>query len=299
MDCLNSYLAVSVNYANAMGNDQFKPGSYKYKLTPYYGDTKLNDLTLTVKIIEKEATVKVKTKGSIDLLKLDWYGNDYDSYNSPVVTVTPTFQNLDSSYLVMNAELCGAYKDLFVIKRRYNNGMLDILPKNVNSYGSSKLKAGKGYVLSVKYTVKDSYGEGGETITVMSNTFTIKPKQSVPKVTSSVKQLTLYASAKGPDKGETMYLYVPHDSKKGYYAIESAGGSLDINKDGRTDLYVMTTDTYAQGGRATIKVYVLDADAIKAAAKGTAYKIPVTVRCKGSDGVSKNASITVSVLVKK
>lgn len=294
MDYMSSRLSISVNYANAMGNKQFKPGSYKYKLTPYYGDTKLNDVTLTVKIIDKEAAVKVKTKGTIDLLKLDRYGTDYDEDYSSVVTVTPTFQNLDSSYRVENAELCGAYKSLFEIAYRYSNGVLEILPGTVG-----RLKAGKSYTLSVKYTVKDAYGEGGETITVTSNTFTIKPKQSVPKVTSSVKQLTLYASAKGEDKGETMNLYVPHDYKKGYYAIEYVYGSLDVNKDGRTDLIVTTAGTYKPSGQATIKVYVQDADAVKATAKGTAYKIPVRVQCVGRDGVSKDASTTVSVVVKK
>ena len=298
MDYLNSYLSVSVNYANAMGNNLFKAGSYKYKLTPYYGDTKLNDVTLTVKIIEKNAAVKVRTKGSIDLLKLNWDASGYDRNYSPFVTVTPTFQNLDSSYVVTNAELCGAYKDRFKIANCYPNGTIEILPDSVGRW-NKKLTAGKNYTLSVKYTIKDAYGEGGETITVTSNTFNIKPKQSVPKVTSSKKQLTLYACAEGSDKGDTMYLYVPHDPKKGYYAIDYAYGYLDVNKDGRTDIYVERIVTSPENGRATIKVYVADADAVKAAAKGTAYKIPVTVRCKGSDGVSKNASTTVSVLVKK
>lgn len=298
MDYLNSYLSVSVNYANAMGNNLFKAGSYKYKLTPYYGDTKLNDVTLTVKIIEKNATVKVRTKGSIDLLKLNLDATNYDRNYSPFVTVTPTFQNLDSSYQVTKAELCGAYKDRFKIANCYPNGTIEILPDSVGRW-NKKLTAGKNYTLSVKYTIKDAYGEGGETITVTSNTFNIKPKQSVPKVTSSKKQLTLYACAEGSDKGDTMYLYVPHDNKKGYYAIQRVSGFLDVNKDGRTDIYVTEENTYATSGRATIKVYVADADAVKAAAKGTAYKIPVTVRCKGCDGVSKNASTTVSVLVKK
>lgn len=294
MNYLNPRLSVSVNYAKAMGNAQFRPGSYKYKLTPYYGDTALNTVTLTVKIVDKNAAVKVRTKGSIDLVKLDWQGTNYSNGYSPAVTVTPTFQNLDSSYQVTDAKLCGAYKDCFKIAQRYNNGTVEILPDSVG-----KLKAGKSYKLSAMYTVKDAYGEGGETITVMSGTFTIKPKQSVPKVTASGKQLTLYASAEGYDKGETMTLYVPHDYKKGYYAIADAYGYLDVNKDGRADLYVTTVETGTSNGWAKIKAYVLDADAVKAAAKGTAYKIPVTVRCVGSDGMSKNASTTVKVLVKK
>ena len=294
IDYTTSRLAISLNYAKAMGSNQIKPGSYKFKLTPYFGDTELNSVTLTVKIIDKEATVKVNAKGTIDLLKLNSSGNGYNDYTNNYVTVTPTFKNLDSSYYVTDAELEGAYKDLFEIYTWYSGGSLRIVPSSVG-----ELKAGKSYQLSVTYTVKDSYGEGGETITVTSNTFTIKPKQSVPKVTASTKQLALYACAKGQSKAETMYLYVPHDSKKGYYAIQNASGSLDVNKDGKADLMVTTLSTSRSSGQAQIAVYVLDADAVKATTKGVAYKIPVTVRCVGRDGVSKDASTTVSVVVKK
>ena len=103
----------------------------------------------------------------------------------------------------------------------------------------------------------------------------------------------------GENKAERMYLYVPHNNKKGYYAIQGASGSLDVNKDGRADLMVKTLSTDKSSGRAQIAVYVLDADAVKATTKGVAYKIPVTVRCVGRDGVSKDASATVSVVVKK
>lgn len=294
IDFMNSHLSVSANYANAMGSRQFKPGNYKYKLTPCYGDTELNSVTLAVKIIDKAAAVKVKAKGTIDLLKLNSSGNGYSTYSTNFVTITPAFQNLDSSYSVTGVRLEGAYKDLFSIEW-YSDGSIRIIPAT-----TGRLKAGKNYTLSVTYTIKDASGEGGEMITLTSNTFNIKPKQSVPKVTSSVKQLTLFASAKGESKAETMYLYVPHsDYKKGYYAIQSASGSLDVNKDGKADLIVSTMQTTASSGRAQIAVYVLDADAVKASAKGTGYKIPVTVRCVGRDGVSKDASTTVSVVVKK
>lgn len=287
-------LSISLNYAKAMGNDKFKPGSYKYKLTPYYGETRLNDVTLTVKVIDKEAAVKVRTKGAIDLLKLKWDGSSYSDLDSPGVTVTPTFRNVDSSYQVVRADLCGAYKDLFRIAETEDNGVLKLIPSSIG-----KLKAGKSYTLSVRYTVGDEGGGYSEYFTVSSNTFVIKPKQTVPKVESTVKQFTLYASAGGESRGETATLSVPHTSTKGYYVIQDASGSLDVNKDGKADLIVTTTKVTATGGKADIKVYVQDADAVKAAAKGTAYKIPVTVKCLGRDGVSRDASIAVSVLVKK
>lgn len=287
-------LNISLNYAKAMGDDQIKPGSYKFKLTPYLEDTELNSVMLTVKIINKAATVQVKAKGTIDLLKLSKdTGSSYNVYSDDSVMVTPTFKNLDSSYTVTDVKLEGAYKDLFKTDR-VTGGRLAIVPNSVGT-----LKAGKSYHLSVTYTVRDTYSAGGEMITLTSNTFTIKPKQSVPKITASAKQLSLYTCAKGESKAEKMYLYVPFDSKKGYYVIEDASGSLDVNKDGKADLMVKTLSIDKFLGRAQMAVYVLDADAVKATAKGVMYKIPVTVKCVGRDGVSKDASTTVRVIVKK
>lgn len=294
MNCMYSRLLVSLNYAKAMGSDPIRPGSYKYKLTPYYGDTELSSFTLTVKVIDKEATVKVKAKGAIDLLRLNNNSDGYNKFCNPVVTVTPVFRNLDSSYMVAKAELCGAYKDLFQIADFDQNGVLKIVPASIGG-----LKAGKRYTLSVKYTVRDEYGGNGKLITVVSNTFTIKPKQSMPKLTLSVKQLTLYASAKGENKGQEMTLSVPNTFGQGYYAIEDVNGSLDVNKDGKADLVVKATGVRPFGSEVTVQVYILDADAVKASTKGINYKIPVTVECVGRDGVSKDASTTVSVVVKK
>lgn len=283
-------VSMSVNYAKAMGSEQIRPGTYRYKLTPYYHEKKLNSLTLKVKIVDKPVTVKVRTKGAIDLLKLDGSGTGYGWYAGNAVTVTPAFRNVNSSSEVTDIELCGAYKDLFRVVNRRTDGTMEIIPRFVG-----RLKAGKGYTLSVKYTIQD-YGDGGEAVKVMSNSFTVKPKQSLPKVTSSVKQLTLYACAEG--KSETMELYVPY-SMAGCCAIEDAGGSLDVDQDGRADLMVETTDISPYKECATVKVYLLNADAVRATAKGVAYKIPVTVKCVGRDGVSRDASTTVKVLVKK
>ena len=66
---------------------------------------------------------------------------------------------------------------------------------------------------------------------------------------------------------------------------------------GKADLMVKMLSTTSSG--AQISVCILDADAIKATAKGVTYKIPVTVKCVGRDGVSKDASTTVNVVVKK
>ena len=94
---VNPSLSVSLNYANAMKNGQIKPGTYKYRVTPYYGGTKLNSVVLTVKVVSGKATVRVKTKGSIDLLKLNPAGTGYTTDRYAGVTVTPVFQGLNNS----------------------------------------------------------------------------------------------------------------------------------------------------------------------------------------------------------
>lgn len=290
----NPGLSVSVNYAKAMGCEQIRPGAYKYRLTPYYGDTQLKSVVLTVKIIRKEAAVRVKTKGNIDLLKLNREGTGYTTGVNSGITVTPKFQNFNSSYHVADAELQGAYKDLFRIIM-HTDGTQTIVPRDIG-----KLQAGKKYALSVKYTIRDTGEMADETIMITSPSFIVKPRQSAPKVTLSTNRLTLHASAKGEDNAAILNLYVPHDNdKQGYYSIQDASGALDVNKDGKTDLIVKTIDTKVAGGQASVKVYVLDADAVRATVRGTAYKIPITVQCVGRDGVSRDASTTVSVIVKK
>lgn len=286
-------LSVSVNYAKAMGMEQIKTGTYQYKLTPYYGDTELNSLLWKVKIINKEASVKVKTKGGIDLLKLTDFDRDYNQYSNNNVTVVPVFRNLNSSYQVEEVELEGAYKKLFRICAFDPDGSLKIVPRY-----KGKVKAGKRYTLSVKYTVKDANGEGGETIKITSNSFIVKPKQSVPKVTPSVKKSILYASAAGESNAEKLYL-LPQDIDQGLYVIADAAGSLDVNKDGKADLILKTEPKKTYNGEVQVAVYIADAAAIKATAKGVNYKIPVTVRCMGRDGVSRDATVAVSVVVKK
>lgn len=54
------------------------------------------------------------------------------------------------------------------------------------------VSVGRKYKLTVEYTVGVP---GGDTFKVQSNVFTIKPKQSTPKVTVQKNNQVLYASA--------------------------------------------------------------------------------------------------------
>ncbi|MCH5254563.1 MAG: hypothetical protein J1F41_06520, partial [Lachnospiraceae bacterium] len=154
----------------------------------------------------------------------------------------------------------------------------------------SKLKGGQKYKLAVKYTI---HMTDGDTFTVMGADFTVKPKQTAPKVTISDNNQVLYA---GSDISRTYYLYIPRYSTR--YHISSVSGSLDCNKDGKADITVTGTTGYYSS---TLTVSVTDRDGLKAvsSAKGKTYSIPITVRLQGADGVSKDVKTSIKVTVKR
>lgn len=260
-------------------------GTYTYKITPYYRNsatgekTALNTVNLKVKIVDKPVTAKISPKGSLDLAN----GTSYslpDKRN--VVVIDPKFSNMGSSYSISGYKLTGEYSDYFDL----NYGWV----KYGKSYGyhyyltveeSGKLKAKQAYKLAVEYTVTP---QNGDSFTVTSNTFTIKPKQSVPKITVGNNNQTLYAGA--DNLSRTYYLYLPTG-----YSVTSAYGSLDCNKDGKADITV--------SGGSSLSVRIADRDAVGASAKGKTYSIPVTVKLTGRDGISVDAKVTIKIKVKR
>lgn len=279
-----NYVQVKQNQLNIM-EASIPNGTYTYKVTPYYENkstgekTALNTLNLKVKITNKAVTAKVSPKGSLDLAN----GTSYSLRNKKnVVVVDPKFVNAGSGYSIDDFKLVGEYSDYFNINSGWDY--------YGNNYGyhyyitvkeSGKLKAKQGYKLAVEYTVTPN---DGESFTVTSNTFTIKPKQTTPKITVSNNNQTLYAGA--DNLSRTYYLSVPS-----YYSIESVYGSLDCNKDGKADIVV--------SGGSSLSVRISDRDAVGASAKGKTYSIPVTLRMVGRDGISVDAKVTIKVKVKR
>ncbi len=255
-------------------------GSYKYKLTPYYtdvntGDKKaLNTVNLTINVINKDITMKVTPKGSIDLAN----GSNYYVYGKTnCVWVDPKFANMTTNESIVSYKLVGEYSDYFYLG--YYSGHRYI---RANSSYLGKLKAGQAYKLAIECTVRN---ENGDTYTVTSNTFTIKPKQSKVKVYVYNNNQTLYAGA--DDTSRTYYL-----STSDYYDIVSAYGGYDCNKDGVSDIQV-------SGGGSSVTVRINDRDAVVATAKGKTYTIPVTVMVEGRDGVTKDTTVNIKVKVKR
>lgn len=281
----SSYITIKQNRASTLALTEegasIKNGTYTYKVTPYYTDSNgnrkaLKTLTLKIKATDKAVTAKTKTSGSLDLIQQSTVTYNY-------IKLTPVFSNLGSGYTVTGAELCGEYSNYFSLSRSgYAYDYLRIA-------AGSKLKSGQKYKLAVKYTIAMS---SGDTFTVMGADFTVKPKQTAPKVTIGNNNQVIYAAA---DVSRTYNLSLPASA----YTISNISGSLDCNKDGIDDITV-TPDTLGNS-YCNLTVRVADPDGLKAvsSAKGKTYSIPITVRLQGADGVSKDVKTSIKVTVKR
>ena len=275
-------IQIRMNNSKLM-NTTIPAGTYSYKVTPYYTNvetgkkTAMNTLTLKINIINKPVTARVSPNGSLDLA----YGsNSILSSKKNIVFVDPKFSNMASGYSLESCKLVGEYSDYFDLEQGYSKGWHYYL--TVGSYGVGRLKAGQAYKLAIEYTLSTS---DGNKFTVTSNTFTVKPKQSQPKVTILDNNQTLYASA--PDMYRYYTLSVPDGC-----SIDSATGSLDCNKDGVADIVV-------SGSYDTLCVQITDSDAVGATVSGKSYSIPVTLELRGRDGISKDATVTINVKIKR
>lgn len=186
-------LKIVLNRTSLMNRDTasgLKAGTYKFKVTPYYRNqdtgnkVKLNTMNLSIKVVDKPVTVKVTPKGSLDIAKVS--GGSYD------LLLKSDFKNLGQDYAVIDAKLKGEYSKYFKVVRKdsYNQTPANYYSLQLSELG--KVQAGRKYKLTVEYTVGVP---GGDTFKVQSNVFTIKPKQSTPKVTVQKNNQVLYASA--------------------------------------------------------------------------------------------------------
>ena len=290
-------IQVTQSQAELMGT-AISTGTYSYKVTPYYTSqetgekTALNTMTLKVKVTDKPTAVKVSPKGNLDLT----YGtgdNNIDEKKNMVILADPKFINLASGYHIDTSDpsayrLTGEYSEYFELSYgpikyngKYGYHYYITIKDGGNNDNICKLKAGQSYKLAIEYTLTN---DNGGNFKVTSNTFTIKPKQTVAKVTVTNNNQTLYAGA--DNLSRNYYLSVPT-----YYSIESAYGSLDCNKDGRADITVSGADS--------LTVRITDKDAVGATVKGKSYSIPVTVRLKGRDGIGKDVKVSIQVKIKK
>lgn len=281
-------ILVKINRAEAMGQQPVANGTYPYKITLCYTDTygntvKLKPLTLKVKVTDKAVTARVKASGKLDLTKEAGSGSNY-------ISLKATFRNIGSNYTlkdVGNIRLLGEYTDYFDL--RLLNGRPGEYRLRIKQNG--KLKAGQRYKLAIRFTVEM---EGGDTFTVKSQSFTVTPKQSAPKIRVYNNNQTLYAAAETLNR--TYELEAPAEG--GYQIIRVSGG-LDCDKDGKTDIVVEHEDSGAP--RVGVMVSIADRHGVLTATgqKGKTYTIPVVVELKGRDGIAKDVKTSIKVTVKR
>lgn len=282
----NYRINVRLNRAETMNQSSIANGTYSYKVTPYYSDAagnrmKAKTLILKVKAVNKEISAKTKVKGNLDLTK--GVDNSLNNY----IELTSVFSNISSDYSIVNSGLTGEYSKYFQL---YNTQTAaGITTHRLRIANEGKLKAGYKYKLAIKYTVK--VGDG-ETFIVKGKTFTVKPKQTSTKIKVANNNQTLYAAA---DISRDYSLSVS-DS---LYKIVGVEGGLDCNKDGKTDIIVEYSGSASTV--TSVKVKIADPDGVitKTGAKGKTYNIPVTVKLKGRDGISKDVKTSIKVTVKR
>ena len=288
-------IVVRLNRPKTLGAEAVKAiknGTYDFKVTPCFQDASGNrvagkTLTLKIQATNKVITAKVKQSGSPDLAK-----NPGAAKNFAEIRITP--QNVGEDYTYDNKKglsLVGEYSDYFQIYY-YTNipGRYQIRAKENQE---SKLKAGQRYRLSIRFTLKL---ENGDTVQVQTPTFTVCPKQSVPKVTVHGNAQTLYA---GNDKlTRTCGFELPEEMG---YRIKSVSGGLDCNKDGKQDITLSwvkadSTDHYVS---ATLKLTDRDGALTVSGMKGKTYTIPVTITLQGRDGLAKDVKTNIKVTVRR
>lgn len=289
----NNHIAVRANRAQTM-KKEIKNGTYDFKVTPCFKDASGNriegkTLTLKIQATNKAVTAKVKQSGSVDLSKKP------DAANNCVdVWITP--QNVGGDYTYDNGNakelfLVGEYSNYFEIL--YYKGTPGRYRIRAKEKWESKLKAGQRYRLAICFTLNL---ENGDTVQVQSPTLTIRPKQSVPKVTVHGNAQTLYA---GNDKlTRTCGFELPEGMG---YRIKSVSGGLDCNKDGKQDITLswVKADSKDHYASATLELTDRDGALTVSGMKGKTYTVPVSITLEGRDGISKDVKTNIKVTVRR
>ena len=137
----------------------------------------------------------------------------------------------------------------------------------------------------MEYTIRTGSGEEF----MVEGKFKVKPKQTAPKVTVTYTDRTFYVSSLLERRcGITL----PEG-----YTIESVYGSIDCNKDGNPD--IVAQKSYISQNYAAMSINITDPISVSASTRGKSYSIPITVKIRGRDGISKDAKATIKIIVKK
>lgn len=207
------------------------------------------------------------------------------------MSIQTTFNNIGDDYEYTNFALIGEYSNYFSLFRSGKEYRIRIRKDKSDDKG--KLKANQRYRLAIRYTLKL---ENGDIVSVQSPTFTVRPKQSVPKVIVHGNSQTLYA---GNDAlVRTCGFELPEGTG---YRVKSISGGIDCNKDGKQDITLSwvkadSTDHYVS---AELKLADRDGALTVSGMKGKTYTIPVVITLEGRDGLSKDVKTSIKVMVRR
>jgi len=186
-----------------------KAGSYKYRISGLKvkldsGETaKVEDFTVTVKIISKEAKLNVKTSGSIIIgnstsrivytLQPKNVNSGITDESQIIVTELDTTNNLnESSGELENFEIDG-------YKRDANGFITGVI---IKADDSKILNAKTTYKLRIGFVLPGMVA----TQAILSKDLSIKPKQVLPKIKADITETTMYAGveANSPFRSENV-----------------------------------------------------------------------------------------------
>jgi len=287
----SNYMVVRLNKTalDKQGNS-VKDGTYSFKLTPYckHPDSgeviKLNTVTLKVKLVSKEITVKVTPKGTLDTLR------SFESNGVQCgVQMNSKISNTDAYSSIKNIRLLGEYAEYFKLVRNYSS---DSAPYYlvISSEGIGKVKSGHTYSFQIEYTFRAG-STSNRTFTVKSNTFKVKAKQVIPKLTVSPSSV-MYFERQNDKSTKYFAIDIPDG-----YTVNECSGYLDINKDGQNDITV--TGKQTSSGYCNMTVQINDYSAMKVSDSVTTYTVPVVLKMQGRDGIAKDPVVNMKVKVKR
>ena len=267
--------------------DQIKDGTYTFKVAPYYKNpdtgkiVKYGSLTLKIKIVSKDVSVKVTPKGTLDIYRTQ---NDYDK-NDYRLNLQMKISDIGEYSYIRNAKLVGGYADYFELKRTYSS---DDYPYYlvISDKGLGKVKSGHTYNLQIEYTL-DTNTDDGYTFKAKSNVIKVKAKDTKPKIKLEPQSVIFY-ERKGTSVTKDIKMTIPEG-----YTLDSVEGYLDVNKDGQNDICV------TKNGSKALKVQVMDYKFLNVTDSGKTYTVPITFKFVGRDGIAKDPVVNLKVKVKR
>lgn len=271
-------------------NRDVRTGSYKYQISGLKAEVEgkpveIQPFKITVKVINKAATLTTKAKGTLSIGNSNSsivYTLKLGNFNTKIEDIT--FTELDTSNKLNNAY---PSEDL-------TNFTTEVLRKEDGSVESFVVRAKAGVILNATRTYKFrvnmvEYDETTEqnVIIVPSKEISIKPKQTLSKVKTDVTSATFYAgvAANSPKKSQEILINATDASAEIADVIIA-----DSNPDNLKKAFRVTFNQATQKAKITL----VRPDLLK---PDTIYSLKLETRYRGQMENTKGTQFDVDVKV--